>query len=95
MDVGDHALIRGLVTASPLMRPGASRSYCGRRHGRPQSVRRQFPYRCPAPTPAQPYNGSDWSGGLLGRLHLPSDRPDETCEFACHGGDRDGELFAA
>ena len=55
MDVGDHALIRGLGTASPLVRPGASRSYCGRRHGRPQSVRREFPCRCPAPTPAQPY----------------------------------------
>ena len=37
-DVGDQALMRGLVTAFPIMRPGLFLSYCGRRHCRPQSV---------------------------------------------------------
>ena len=31
-DVGDQALMRGLDTAFPIMRPGLSRSYDGRRH---------------------------------------------------------------
>ena len=30
-DVGDQALMRGLVTAFPSVRPGLSLSYCGRR----------------------------------------------------------------
>ncbi len=30
-DVGDQALMRGLVTAFPIMRPGLFLSYCGRR----------------------------------------------------------------
>ena len=79
MDVGDHALIRGLGTASPLVRPEASRSYCGRRRGRPQSVRREFPCRCPAPPMRSPMAG-EWTrfGALrrLHRLHLAPDRPD-------------------
>lgn len=32
MDVGDQALMRGLNTAFPIMRPRLSRSYSGRRH---------------------------------------------------------------
>src|SRR3954447_23221983 len=52
VDVGDQALIRGLITAFPIMRPRHSLSYCGRRSYLPQSVRREFLYRCPAPTPA-------------------------------------------
>jgi hypothetical protein len=31
IDVGDQALMRGLDTAFPIMRPGLFRSYCGRR----------------------------------------------------------------
>ena len=39
MDVGDQALMRGLATAVPSVRPELSRSYGGRRpRGRPQSV---------------------------------------------------------
>lgn len=30
-DVGDQALMRGLATAFPIVRPGLFRSYCGRR----------------------------------------------------------------
>jgi hypothetical protein len=30
-DVGDQALMRGLATAVPSVRPGLSLSYCGRR----------------------------------------------------------------
>lgn len=30
-DVGDQALMRGLVTAFPIVRPGLFLSYCGRR----------------------------------------------------------------
>ena len=99
MDVGDHALIRGLGTASPLVRPGASRSYCGRRHGRPQSVRREFPCRRPAPTAAQPYGrraGEVRCGALRRcRLHLAPDRPDKACQFTGHSRDRYGEQLAA
>jgi hypothetical protein len=43
MDVADHALIFGMDTASPRVRPGNTRSYCVHPHGRPQSVRREFP----------------------------------------------------
>lgn len=44
-DVGDHALMRGLATALPMMRPGLSLPYCGRRRCRPQSIRREYPCR--------------------------------------------------
>lgn len=38
-DVGDQALMRGLATAFPIVRPGLFLSYCGRRSiCRPQSV---------------------------------------------------------
>jgi hypothetical protein len=38
-DVGDQALMRGLVTAFPILRLGLFLSYCGRRSiCRPQSV---------------------------------------------------------
>ena len=57
MDVGDHALIRGLGTASPLVRPGASRSYCGRRRGRPQSVDGSSPAVAPPPPLRSPMAG--------------------------------------
>jgi hypothetical protein len=30
-DVGDQALMRGLATAFPIVRPGLVLSYCGRR----------------------------------------------------------------
>jgi hypothetical protein len=42
-DVGEQALIRGLVTAVPIIRPGLSLSYIGRRYDRPLSVSREFP----------------------------------------------------
>lgn len=71
IDVGDQALIRGLATASPIMRPGHSRSYCGRRSDRPQSVRREFPCRCLAPTLAQPYGAAPVGGVYAGFTSLP------------------------
>lgn len=38
-DVGDQALMRGLATEFPIVRPGLFLSYCGRRSiCRPQSV---------------------------------------------------------
>jgi len=49
-DVGDQALMRGLATAFPIVRPGLFLSYCGRRSVcRPQSVWRAFPCRGSAP----------------------------------------------
>jgi hypothetical protein len=50
LNVGDQALMRGLVTAFPSFRPGLSLSYCGRRQSRPQNVQREFPCRCSAST---------------------------------------------
>ncbi len=56
MDVGDQALIRGLVTASPTVRPEASRS--GTRAsaiaGHTTTTRESLCRRL-APTPARPY----------------------------------------
>jgi hypothetical protein len=54
MDVADHALICGMDTASPRVHLGDARSYCAHPHGRPQSVRREFPvvvllHPCAAP----------------------------------------------
>jgi hypothetical protein len=50
IDVGDQALMRGLVTAVPSMRLRRSLSKSGRRRCRPHNVEREFLYRCPAPT---------------------------------------------
>lgn len=38
-DVGDQALMRGLATAFPIMRPGLFLSYCGRRSILPATKR--------------------------------------------------------
>jgi hypothetical protein len=58
MDVGDQALIRGLATASPIVRPEASRS--GARAsavaGHTTTTRESLCRRL-APTPARPYGG--------------------------------------
>jgi hypothetical protein len=53
VDVGDQALMRGLVTAVPSMRPRRSLSKSGRRQCRPHNVQREFLYRGPAPTRAR------------------------------------------
>ncbi len=58
MDVGDQALIRGLATASPIVRPEVSRSgarasaVAGHTTTTRESLRRRL-----APTPARPYGG--------------------------------------
>src|SRR3712207_9316867 len=58
MDVGDQALIRGLATASPIVRPEVSRSgtrasaVAGHTTTTRESLRRHL-----APTPARPYGG--------------------------------------
>ena len=58
MDVGDQALIRGLATASPIVRPEVSRSgarasaVAGHTTTTRESLRRRL-----APTPARPYAG--------------------------------------
>lgn len=49
MDVGDQALIRGLDTAFPILRPGLFLSYCGRRSYRPQSANGSSPTVAPPP----------------------------------------------
>lgn len=48
-DVGDQALIRGLDTAFPILRPGLFLSYCGRRSCRPQSANGSSPTVVPPP----------------------------------------------
>src|ERR1700676_5159086 len=50
VDVGDQALMRGLDTALPSVRPRRSLSYFGRRRCWPQSIRRGFLCRRFAPT---------------------------------------------
>jgi hypothetical protein len=71
-DVGDQALIRGLDTAFPILRPGLFLSYCGRRLCRPQSAKRKFPCRCPASANAREMYAATmvWAG--LPPLPLPT-----------------------
>src|SRR5215212_8457937 len=57
-DVGDQALMRGLATAFPSVRPGLSLSYCGRRLGRPQNVDGGSPAVAPPPPMRE---GCAWS----------------------------------
>jgi len=53
-DVGEQALMRGLVTAFPFFRLGLSCSSIGRRSAdRPHNGFQEFPCRGPALTPAQ------------------------------------------
>ena len=49
LDVGDQALIRGLDTAFPILRPGLFLSYYGRRSCRPQSANGSSPTVVPPP----------------------------------------------
>ena len=49
--VGDQALMRGLATAFPRMRPGLSLSYSGRRTDRPHTVLTGVPLPWPRPRP--------------------------------------------
>ena len=51
LDVGDQALIRGLDTAFPILRPGLFLSYYGRRRRscRPQSANGSSPTVVPPP----------------------------------------------
>lgn len=54
-DVGDQALIRGLDTAFPIIRPGLIRSYSGRRR-----CRHKASDGCsPAVAPLPPVRGSE------------------------------------
>ena len=53
-DVGDQALMRGLDTAFPCVRPGLSLSKRGRRScDRPHSLPEDSPHRGPAPSTAR------------------------------------------
>ena len=66
MDVGDHALIRGLGTASPLCVPGLPNLTAGVGMAGHKASDGSFPCRYPAPTPAQPYGRRvDASGGAM------------------------------
>ena len=72
-DVGEQALMRGLVTAFPFFRLGLSCSSIGRRSAdRPHNGFQEFPCRGPALTPAQlmvavlPLASSS-NGGAVGR----------------------------
>lgn len=57
VDVGDQALMRGLATAVPMVRPRRSLSKHGHRRRRPHNVQREFLCRGPASTLAR------WCGG--------------------------------
>ncbi len=62
VDVGDQALMRGLDTAVPSMRPRLSLSKSGRRRCRPHNVLREFLCRCPVPTLARSWDFSERLG---------------------------------
>ena len=75
MDVGDQALIRGLATASPIVRPEVSRSgarasaVAGHTTTTRESLRRRL-----APTPAPPYGrgrAGGWARPYAGFTSLP------------------------
>jgi hypothetical protein len=52
-DVGDQALMRGLDTAGPIVRPGLSLSYGGRRHRAGHKAGSGVPLPCFAPADAR------------------------------------------
>ena len=79
-DVGEQALMRGLVTAFPFFRLGLSCSSIGRRSAdRPHNGFQEFPCRGPALTPARLMvavlpPASSCNGGAVGRSSAPTTR---------------------
>jgi hypothetical protein len=62
VEVGDQALMRGLDTAVPSMRPRLSLSKSGRRRCRPHNVLREFLCRGPVPTLAPSWESGERVG---------------------------------
>ena len=84
-DVGDQALMRGLATAFPIVRPGLFRSYCGRR----SNAGHKASDGCsPAVVPPPPMREVQVRCGDLrsDRLRLPCNGPHESTQLAGNGG---------
>lgn len=83
-DVGDQALIRGLNTAFPCMRPGADPIL--QRASAVPATKRVTDIPLPWSRPRL-YAGAAIPSGWL---HLPGDRPHKACKFAsyCRANDR-------
>ena len=82
VDVGDQALMRGLDTALPRVRPRRSLSYFGRRHDAGHNPSDGSSSAVASPPPLRKSERT-----ISARLHLPPDCPDKACEFACDGDD--------
>ena len=90
VDVGDQALMRGLGTALPRMRPRRSLSYFGRRHGAGHN-----PSDGSSSAVASPPRLRKWERAISARLHLPPHCPDKAHELACDCGTRHRQLVTA
>ena len=85
-DVGDQALMRGLATAFPIVRPGLFLSYSGRR---PVAGHKAFDGHFPAVVPPPPMR--EFRVATRARsacLRLPGNGPHEAGQFA---GDRSAD----
>lgn len=84
-DVGDQALMRGLATAFPIMRPGLFLSYCGRRS---EAGHKADDGYTPAVVPPPPMREVQVRCGDLrsDRLRLPCNGPHEATQLAGDGG---------
>ncbi len=84
-DVGDQALMRGLVTAFPIMRPGLFLSYCG---SRSEAGHKADDGYSPAVVPPPPMREVQVRCGDLrsDRLRLPCNGPHEATQLAGNGG---------
>ena len=81
-DVGDQALVRGLDTAVPSIRPGLSRSYNGRRLKAGHKADAGHSPAAVPPAPVREYIRLLTGGS--GALRLPGDRPHEANKLACN-----------
>lgn len=84
-DVGDQALMRGLVTAFPIVRPGLFLSYCGRRSF---ASHKAVDGCSPAVVPPPPMREVQVRCGDLrfDRLRLPCNSPHESGQLSGNGG---------
>ncbi len=93
-DVGDQALMRGLATAFPGIRPGLFLSYGGRRRVEPATKRLSaFPCRGSIPTHARRLGGSPRVRSCW--PHLVGNRPHEADQLPSDGRAHDRRPLAS
>ena len=74
-DVGDQALIRGLATAFPIVRPGLFPSYCGRRQSPATKRVTDIPHAVVPPPPMREVNWADQAWAAVAALATAHMKP--------------------